>query len=57
MMVKFATLLRENAEQIAWLECALVGKESRVAAFEANEVAECFVCMFFLSPLLLTWIY
>jgi hypothetical protein len=43
-MVKLANLIRENGEQIAWLEASLVGKESMIGKFDIHEAAELFIC-------------
>ncbi|KAI0409690.1 aldehyde dehydrogenase domain-containing protein [Xylaria palmicola] len=43
VMVKFASLIRENAAQITWLEAVLVGKDPRMAGYSINETAELFV--------------
>ncbi|KAI0425547.1 aldehyde dehydrogenase domain-containing protein [Xylaria sp. FL1042] len=43
IMVKFASLVRENAAQLAWLEAVLVGKDPRIGGFGINEVAELFI--------------
>ncbi|KAI3328963.1 aldehyde dehydrogenase [Xylariaceae sp. AK1471] len=43
LMVKFASLIRENGEHIAWLEATLVGKESMIGTFDVNETAETFI--------------
>ncbi|KAJ3580190.1 hypothetical protein NPX13_g378 [Xylaria arbuscula] len=42
IMVKFASLVRENSSQLAWLEAVLVGKDPRIGGFGINEVAELF---------------
>ncbi|KAI0100331.1 aldehyde dehydrogenase domain-containing protein [Nemania sp. FL0031] len=43
IMVKFASLIRENAPQLTWLEAVLVGKDPRIGNFGINEVAELFI--------------
>ncbi|KAI0974625.1 aldehyde dehydrogenase domain-containing protein [Xylaria arbuscula] len=43
IMVKFASLVRENTAQLAWLEAVLVGKDPRIGGFGINEVAELFI--------------
>ncbi|KAI1356418.1 aldehyde dehydrogenase domain-containing protein [Xylaria sp. FL0043] len=43
IMVKFASLVRENSAQLAWLEAVLVGKDPRIGSFGINEVAELFI--------------
>ncbi|KAI8949683.1 aldehyde dehydrogenase domain-containing protein [Xylaria longipes] len=47
IMVKFASLVRENISQLAWLEAVLVGKDPRIGNFGINEVAELFICTYF----------
>ncbi|KAI1280945.1 aldehyde dehydrogenase domain-containing protein [Xylaria sp. FL0933] len=43
IMVKFASLVRENSAQLSWLEAVLVGKDPRIGGFGINEVAELFI--------------
>jgi hypothetical protein len=43
-MVKFSSLIRENAPQLTWLEAVLVGKDPMIGNFGINEVAELFIC-------------
>lgn len=43
-MVKFSSLIRENAPRLTWLEAVLVGKDPRIGNFGINEVAELFIC-------------
>ncbi|KAI0817562.1 aldehyde dehydrogenase domain-containing protein [Xylaria sp. FL0064] len=43
IMGKFASLVRENSVQLAWLEAVLVGKDPRISGFGINEVAELFI--------------
>ncbi|KAI0872111.1 aldehyde dehydrogenase domain-containing protein [Hypoxylon argillaceum] len=43
IMVKFSSLIRENAPRLTWLEAVLVGKDPRIGNFGINEVAELFI--------------
>ncbi|MBE3045850.1 hypothetical protein IMZ48_25560 [Candidatus Bathyarchaeota archaeon] len=43
-LVKYATLVRENTEQLGWLEAVSVGKGFGFAAFELALTAETFIC-------------
>jgi aldehyde dehydrogenase (NAD+) len=42
--VKYGELLRENAEQIFWLEAILTGKARSFSSYEADAAAETFIC-------------
>ncbi|KAI0203728.1 aldehyde dehydrogenase domain-containing protein [Astrocystis sublimbata] len=43
IMVKFASLVRENSARISWLEAVLVGKDPVMGNFTIHEIAELFI--------------
>jgi hypothetical protein len=43
-LVKYGNLIRQNREQLHWLEAVLTGKDSGFCGFEINAAAELFIC-------------
>jgi len=43
-MIKYGQLIRENREQLHWLEAVLVGKDAGFCNFEIDAAADLFTC-------------
>ncbi|VUC27841.1 unnamed protein product [Clonostachys rosea] len=46
-LVRFGALIRENSEQLHWLEAMLVGKDAGFRNFEVGAAADLFICEIF----------
>ena len=43
-LVKYGNLIRQNGEQLHWLEAVLTGKDAGFCGFEVNAAADLFIC-------------
>lgn len=43
-LVKYGNLIRQNREQLRWLEAVLTGKDAGFCGFEISAAADLFIC-------------